>query len=163
MEHQGQADPDGTSDATSVAPSIAATDHRRQVESALGGAAYGMLFVLGMVIGIVGGFTQATWHVGVVPVAAVGWVLVLFGVCVGAGKLLRSRLGVTVTAVGWLLVSMPFSLELSQGDLVISGNPAGFVYLYGGMAAVVVAFWLAPSSVGGGSWLLHGQHPRNPT
>lgn len=144
-------------------------EQRSQAESALGGAAYGMLFVLGLVIGIVGGFTQAIWHIGPVPFvgsipgSAIGWMLALFGVCLGAGKLMGTRLGVSVTAFGWLLVSMPFSLKLSQGDLVISGNgPAGFVYLYGGMAAVLVAFWLAPSS-GGGSWLLHGQQPRDPT
>lgn len=143
-------------------------EQRSQAESALGGAAYGMLFVLGLVMGIVGGFTQASWHVGpvpfvgVIPGSAIGWLLALFVVCLGAGKLMGSRLGVSVTALGWLLVSMPFSLKLSQGDLVISGNPAGFVYLYGGMAAVVVAFFLAPAPTGG-SWLLHGQQPGNPT
>ncbi|MEU4231703.1 DUF6113 family protein [Nonomuraea sp. NPDC026600] len=137
-------------------------EQRSQAESALGGAAYGMLFVLGLVMGVVGGFTQAAWHVGPVPSSAIGWLLALFVVCLGAGKLMGSRLGVSVTALGWLLVSMPFSVELSQGDLVISGNPAGYVYLYGGMAAVIMAFFLAPASTGG-SWLLHGQQPRNPT
>jgi hypothetical protein len=143
-------------------------EQRSQAESALGGAAYGMLFVLGLVMGVVGGFTQAAWHVGpvafvgVIPGSAIGWLLALFVVCLGAGKLMGSRLGVSVTALGWLLVSMPFSVKLSQGDLVISGSPAGYVYLYGGMAAVIVAFFLAPSSTGG-SWLLHGQQPGNPT
>ncbi|MER6949714.1 DUF6113 family protein [Nonomuraea sp. NPDC000554] len=135
-------------------------EQRSQGESALGGAAYGMLFVLGVVMGVVGGFTQA-WQVGPVPVAAIGWLAGLFGVCLGAGKLMGSRLGASVTAIGWLLVSMPFSFQLAQGDLVISGGPAGYVYLYGGMAAVVVAILKSPSS--GGSWLLRGHAPGNST
>ncbi|MEV0149518.1 MULTISPECIES: DUF6113 family protein [unclassified Nonomuraea] len=138
------------------------TERRGQGESALGGAAYGMLFVLGVVMGVVGGFTQAAWHAGPVPVAAIGWLLVLFAVCLGAGRMLRSRAGAAVTAAGWLLVSMPFSFPLSQGDLVISGGAAGYVYLYGGMVAVVAAFLLSPAS-SRGSWLLRGQMPRNPT
>ncbi|MBN6051357.1 hypothetical protein JYK22_05375, partial [Nonomuraea sp. RK-328] len=138
------------------------TEDRGQPGSALGGAVYGMLFVLGLVMGVVGGFTQATWHIGPVPVAAIGWLLALFGACLGAGRMLRSRAGAAVTAAGWLLVSMPFSFELSQGDLVISNSPAGYVYLYGGILAAVAAFLLSPAS-SRGSWLLHGQLPRNPT
>lgn len=133
---------------------------RGQGASALGGAAYGMLFMLGVVMGIVGGFTQAAWDVGPVPASAVAWVLALFAVCLGAGRLLQAKAGVVAAAAGWLLVSMPFSLELSQGDLVIASGAAGYVYLWGGMAALVAAFLLAPSS---GSWLLHGHLPRNPT
>lgn len=128
----------------------------RQSESALGGAAYGMLFVLGAVMGVLGGFTHAAWHVGPVPAGAIGWLLALLGVGVGAGRLMRGRLGAAVPSAGWLLVSMAFSLELAAGDLVISGNASGYVYLYGGIVAVVVAFLAAPSS--GRSWLLHG-HP----
>ncbi|MEV0591568.1 DUF6113 family protein [Nonomuraea cavernae] len=133
-------------------------EQRSQAESALGGAAYGMLFVLGLVMGIVGGFTQDAWHLGPVPAAAVAWVLGLFGVCVGAGRLMRAKMGAAVTAAGWLLVSMPFSLQLSQGDLVIAGGAAGYVYLYGGMVALVAGFFLSPSTSPPGSWLLRG-HP----
>ncbi|MEU8245384.1 DUF6113 family protein [Nonomuraea sp. NPDC048916] len=138
-------------------------EHRGQAESALGGAAYGMLFVLGLVMGVVGGFTQAAWHLGPVPAAAIAWLLGIFGVCLGAGRLMRARMGVGVTAAGWLLVSMPFSLKLSQGDLVIAGGPAGYIYLYGGIVALIVAFFLSPSASPSGSWLLHGQTPGNPT
>jgi hypothetical protein len=137
-------------------------EHRGQAESALGGAAYGMLFVLGVVMGVVGGFTHPVWQVGPVPVAAVVWVLALFGVSLGAGKLMRARLGAVVTAVGWVLVTMPFTLELGSGDLVIANGAPGYVYLYGGLAALVVAYLLSPSS-GGESWLLRGYPPKNPT
>ncbi|MEV0998394.1 DUF6113 family protein [Nonomuraea sp. NPDC050202] len=130
-------------------------EHRSQAESALGGAAYGMLFVLGVVMAVVGGFTHPTWQVGVIPASAIVWVLALFGVCLGAGKLMRARLGAMATALGWLLVTMPFTLELGMGDLVIASGPPGYVYLYGGLLGLVVAYLLSPTS-GGGSWLLRG-------
>jgi len=136
-------------------------EHRSQAESALGGAAYGMLFVLGVVMGVVGGFTHPVWQIGPIPVAAVVWVLALFGVCLGAGKLMRTRLGVVATAGGWLLVTLPFTLELGSGDLVIAQGAAGYIYLYGGLVALVVAYLLSPSS-GGESWLLRGYSPKNP-
>ncbi|MFB4279390.1 MULTISPECIES: DUF6113 family protein [unclassified Nonomuraea] len=137
-------------------------EHRSQAESALAGAAYGMLFVLGVVMGIVGGFTHPVWQPGPIPGSAVVWVLVLFGVCLGAGKLMRARLGAMAAALGWLLVTMPFTLELQAGDLVIAHGAAGYVYLYGGLVGLVVAYLLSPSSRGG-SWLLHGYPPKNPT
>lgn len=137
-------------------------EHRSQTESALGGAAYGMLFVLGVVMAIVGGFTHPVWQVGPVPISATVWVLVLFGVCLGAGKLMRARLGAMVAALGWLLVTMPFTLQLKAGDLVIASGASGYVYLYGGLVGLVAAFLLSPSS-GGGSWLLRGYPPKNPT
>ncbi|MEU6717774.1 DUF6113 family protein [Nonomuraea sp. NPDC046802] len=133
-------------------------EHRSQAESALGGAAYGMLFVLGLVMGIVGGFTHPAKPV---PIVAVLWVLALFGVCLGAGKLMRTRLGALVTAIGWLLVTMPFTLQLGSGDLVIATGAPGYIYLYGGFAALVAAYLMsAPSS--GGSWLLHDHSSKKP-
>ncbi|WP_049562209.1 DUF6113 family protein [Nonomuraea sp. SBT364] len=133
-------------------------EQRSQAESALGGAAYGMLFVLGVVMGVVGGFTHALRDDLPELVTAIAWLVILFGVSLGAGKLMGSRLGAGVTSAGWLLVSMAFSFKLGAGDLVISGNLPGYVYLYGGIVAVVAAFLMSPSS--GGSWLMHG-HPES--
>ncbi|NUP00785.1 MAG: hypothetical protein HOW71_10045 [Nonomuraea sp.] len=134
-------------------------EHRSQAESALGGAAYGMLFVLGVVLAVVGGFTHGLWQLGSVPGAAVCWVLALLLVSLGAGRLMGNKLAAFAPALGWLLVTMPFSLELSAGDLVIAQGTPGYVYLYGGLLALVVAFMFSPASSGGGSWLLRGYHP----
>ncbi|MFI6500604.1 DUF6113 family protein [Nonomuraea typhae] len=130
-------------------------------QSALGGAAYGMLFVLGLAMGLVGGFTHA-WYLGPVPAAAIVWVLLLLGACLGAGRMMRAKLAAAAIAVGWLLVSMLFSIQRAAGDLVIAADVAGYVYLYGGAVALVVAFLLAPSSPASGSWLLRGHDPGNP-
>ncbi|MFG1947999.1 DUF6113 family protein [Nonomuraea sp. NPDC048826] len=128
-------------------------EQRSQAESALGGAAYGMLFVLGVVMGVVGGFTHGAWP-GLPIVSAVLWLLLVFGVSLGAGKLMGGRAGAAVTSAGWLLVTMAFSMQLGAGDLVIAGTVAGHVYLYGGVVAAVAAFLMSPST--GGSWLLRG-------
>jgi hypothetical protein len=138
-------------------------EQRSQAESALGGAAYGMLFVLGVVLAVVGGFTHPLSQVGPFPGAAIGWVIVLFLITLGAGKLMRTRLAAFATGLGWLLVTMPFTLVLSAGDLVIAEGTPGYVYLYGGLLALIAAFMLSPSS-SAGSWLLRGYPPpKNPT
>ncbi|MBF8194188.1 hypothetical protein ITP53_52675 [Nonomuraea sp. K274] len=136
-------------------------EQRSQAESALGGAAYGMLFVLGVAMAVVGGFTHPAWQVGPIPASATLWVLALFGVCVGAGRMMRARLGAIVTAIGWVLVTMPFTLQLGPGDLVIAQGAPGYMYLYGSLVALVAAYLLSPSS-GGGSWLMHGYTPQEP-
>jgi hypothetical protein len=128
-------------------------EQRSQVESALGGAAYGMLFVLGVVMGVVGGFTHAAWP-GLPVISAVIWVVLLLGVPLGAGRLMGGRAGAAVTSAGWLLVSVIASQQLGAGDIVIAAGTPGYVYLYGGMVASAAALLLSPSS--GGSWLLRG-------
>jgi hypothetical protein len=126
-------------------------ERRSQAETVLAGAAYGMLFVLGLVLGVVGGFTQALYLWEIVPLPAVAWVIVLFGASLGAGRMMGTKLGASALAIGWLLVSLAFSMQRAAGDLIISG-PTGIIYLYGGMVAVLVGVMLAPSQ--GGSWLL---------
>lgn len=122
----------------------------------VGGAAYGMLFVLGLAMGVIGGFSHA-WTEWEIPIAAIGWLIVLFAACLAAGKMMRSKLGASVLAVGWLIVSMAFSYPRAAGDLVITGGLPGVLYLYGGAVVMVVAFLLSPSSPKSGSWLLYGQ------
>ncbi|MFF3665243.1 DUF6113 family protein [Microtetraspora malaysiensis] len=133
----------------------ASTSHpetgREPVESpVITGAAYGMLFVLGAVLGVVGGFAHA-WYVEDVPVAAIAWLAVLFAVPFAMGRLLGGKLGAVLPAAGWMLVSFFLADKQAAGDLVIAGNSAGYWYLYGGMAAFVAAIVIAPSR---GPWLL---------
>jgi hypothetical protein len=118
----------------------------------LTGVAYGVLLVLGVVLALVGGFQHA-WYVGAVfPVAALSWVAALFGVFYGAGRLMGGKLGAGVPAVTWLLLSMLLATPSPEGDLAIAGDLAGYLYLYGGGVAVVVAVLLVPSA--GTTWLL---------
>ncbi|NJP29932.1 DUF6113 family protein [Microbispora hainanensis] len=114
------------------------------------GAAYGVLFLLGVVLGVIGGFQHA-WYAGEVPVAAIGWLAALFAVPYAMGRLMGGKLGALVPAVGWLLASFLLATPQRAGDLAIAGNSAGYWYLYGGAVAVAAAVVVTRST---GSWLL---------
>ncbi|MFC4532523.1 DUF6113 family protein [Sphaerisporangium dianthi] len=120
--------------------------------AAVTGAAYGVLFVLGAVYGVVSGL-QHSWGVGdlVAPVP-IALSLLLFGLLYGAGRLMGTKLAAFVCGMGWMLVALVFSVKRSEGDLIVAATPAGYWYLGGGAVALVVAVLLIPSS---GSWLLH--------
>ncbi|GII29719.1 DUF6113 family protein [Planotetraspora mira] len=118
--------------------------------TAVTGAAYGMLFLLGLVLGVVGGF-EHSWYAGNVPIAALGWLLILFAVPYAMGRLMGGRLGATAPALGWLVSSFLLATRQPAGDLAIAGDSAGYWYLYGGAVAVAAAIMFTRSS---GSWLL---------
>jgi hypothetical protein len=118
--------------------------------SPITGAAYVTLFLLGLVLGVVGGF-EHSWYTGSVPLAAIAWLLVLFAVPYVMGRLMGGKLGATVPALGWLVASFVLATKQPAGDLAISGDTSGFVYLYGGAVAIAVGVLFTPSS---GSWLL---------
>ncbi|GII53033.1 hypothetical protein Pth03_14220 [Planotetraspora thailandica] len=118
--------------------------------SPITGAAYVVLFLLGFVLGVVGGF-EHSWYTGAVPLAAIAWLPVLFAMAYVMGRLMGGKLGATVPALGWLVVSFVLATKQPAGDLAISGDTSGFVYLYGGAVAIAVGVMLTPSS---GSWLL---------
>jgi hypothetical protein len=103
------------------------------------GMMYGTLGVLGFVMGVIGGFQHAFYLGSTVPIAAIAWMVVLFAVVYGLGRLTGGVLGALVPAVAWMLVSMVFSGQRGEGDLVIAGNLAGYVYLYGGFLALLAA------------------------
>jgi Family of unknown function (DUF6113) len=114
------------------------------------GVTYGVLFLLGLVLGVVGAF-EHSWYVGVVPVAALVWLLILFAVPYVMGRLMGGKLGAAVPAVGWLLTSLVLAGRQSAGDVAIAGDSSGFWYLYGGAVAMAVAIMVTRST---GSWLL---------
>ncbi|MFC0865792.1 DUF6113 family protein [Sphaerimonospora cavernae] len=114
------------------------------------GAAYGVLFLLGIALGVVGGF-QHSWYMGEAPVAALAWLVILFAVPYGMGRLMGGKAGALVPAAGWLASSFLLAAKQRAGDLVIAGDVSGFWYLYGGVVAVAAAVIATRSS---GSWLL---------
>jgi len=117
---------------------------------ALAGAAYGMLALLGLALGVVGAFHHS-WYLGDVPVAALGWLVVLFAVPYAMGRLNRGKIAAAVPAVGWFIATFALATKHRAGDFVIAADLAGYLYLYGGAVVMALAVALAPSS---GSWLL---------
>ncbi|MFC4058319.1 DUF6113 family protein [Planomonospora corallina] len=124
---------------------------------ALAAAVYAALFLLGLLMGLLGGF-QHSWYIRPVPVSALAWVAGLFAVCHGAGRAMRGRGAAVAPAVGWAAVTMLWLGVRPEGDLVIADDLSGYVYLYGGLLAALAGVLTVPAR--GGSWLLSGYaHP----
>ncbi|GGK68162.1 hypothetical protein Sme01_13340 [Sphaerisporangium melleum] len=132
-------------------PPWAADEGEETENAAVTGAAYGTLFVLGVVFGVVSGL-EHSWGVGdLVPPVPIALSLLLFGLLYTAGRLMGSKLGAFVPGAGWMLAALAFAVERAEGDLIVAATPAGYWYLCGGAIALVAAVLLIPSS---GSWLL---------
>ncbi len=125
-------------------------------------AAYAVLVMLGLLMGVLGAF-QHSWYLWPVPISAIGCVLLLFAVCYGAGRGMGGKLAALAPAAGWLLITMIWLGGRQEGDVIIAGDLSGYVYLYGGLAAVLAGVMLSPTAHGG-SWLLtrHSYGPRPP-
>ncbi|GLY84754.1 DUF6113 family protein [Actinoallomurus iriomotensis] len=123
----------------------------------LTGLTYGVLFVLGVVLGLIGSF-QFSWEVGSVPVAAIALSLVNLAVFRAAGWAMESRLGAVVPAVPWLVILVVLSSRRPEGDLVVTGTAAGYVYMLGGAVAALIAIVWTRSAR---PWMLTGA-PRPP-
>lgn len=118
------------------------TPHRRSGASVTGGA-YALLFVLGVMQGLIGCF-QFSGMTGPVPVAALLLALGLFVSCLLAGIGMGTAAGAFTVAAGWFAMSFLLTLPSSGGSVVITNTSAGLWYLYGGalaaVAAIVVVF-----------------------
>ncbi|GAA3442166.1 hypothetical protein Pve01_09980 [Planomonospora venezuelensis] len=125
---------------------------------------YAVLVVPGLLAGVLGGFHHS-WYLRPVPVSALGWVALLFALCYGVGRMLGGKAPALAPAAGWILVTMLWLSQRPEGDLIVANDLSGYVYLYGGMLAVMAGVLLAPSR-GGGSWLLtqhsYGRAPVHP-
>jgi hypothetical protein len=121
----------------------------------LTGIAYGVLAVLGAVLGVIGSF-EFSWQLGAFPVAALAWTAVNVAAFRGAGWAMEGKLGVAAPAVPWLVVVLVLSSSRPEGDLVVTGTTAGYVFIFGGAIAAAVALASTPSPR---SWLLGGTVP----
>jgi len=105
-------------------------------------AVYGMLFVLGAVLGVIGSF-QYSWMAGSVPVAALAWCAVLLATCLLGAWAMRSVSGALAPAAGWILAAFLMSMPVSNGSVIITNTAAGRWYLYGGTVTAVAGALLA--------------------
>jgi hypothetical protein len=124
-------------------------------EAVAAGAAYAALGVLGLLFGVLGSFAHG-WLVGAVPVAAIVLTAVNFAAVRLAAWAMRSPLGGVVFAVPWGLVVLLMSIKRSEGDLVVPGTAAGYVFILGGVIGAVIAAALQPTRRPPGEWLVRG-------
>jgi hypothetical protein len=100
---------------------------------------YSACLLIGLVVGVMGGFVQAQRWIFPLPdfVIAVPWgallvLLVLVLVIRGACWTLGSRWAGAVLFIGWLAGTLGLALETPSGDLAISGGGRQWGYVIGG-------------------------------
>jgi hypothetical protein len=116
------------------------------------GVAYGVLAVLGVLLGVIGSF-EFSWQAGSVPVAAIVLSVVNLAAFRAAGWAMESRLGAAVPAILWMIVLLVLASRRPEGDLVVTGTTAGYVYMFGGAVAALVAIVWTRSAR---PWMLTG-------
>jgi hypothetical protein len=109
------------------------------------GLVYGVLAVLGVLLGLIGSF-EFSWTIGGVPVAAIMLSLVNLAAFRAAGWAMESKLGAVVPAALWMIILLVLSSRRPEGDLVVTGTTAGYVYMFGGAVAALVAIAWTRSS-----------------
>jgi hypothetical protein len=114
------------------------TSRERRSEAAVTGGAYALLFLLGVMEGLIGCF-QFSRMVGPVPVAALLLCLAVLVTCLLGGLGMGSVAGALLPAAGWFFTSFVLSLPTPGGSVVITNTAAGMWYLYGGSVAAVAA------------------------
>jgi len=111
--------------------------------------AYGVLFLFGVVQGMIGSF-QYSRTAGPVPVAALVSCAVILATCLLGAWGMRSVSGAVLPGIGWLLTSFVLSMPVSNGSVIITATRPGEWYLYGG--AVSVAAGVVLSMAGMARW-----------
>jgi hypothetical protein len=116
------------------------------------GAAYAALGLLGGVFGLVGSYAQE-WTAGDVPVTSIVLVPLVYAMTRLAGWGMGGKIGAAVPAVVWGVAVIVMSMQRPEGDLVVPGTLAGYVYIVGGMVAAGIAVARVPSPGPAGQWL----------
>jgi len=99
-------------------------------------AVYVVIFVLGLVQGVIGSFQYGQPPM---PLIAILLDVVIFATCVLCGWGTMTFSGALAPAAGWLLASFYLSMGTHQGSVIITNTTAGKWYLYGGALAVVAS------------------------
>ena len=101
----------------------------------LSAAAYTALFLAGVVEGLIGSFQYSR----LVPVAAIGFCVLLLATCLLGAWAMRSISGAVWPAIGWIAASFVLSMPVASGTVIITATTPGKWFLYGGTLSVVAA------------------------
>ena len=125
------------------------TTRKREPQWPLSVGVYGVLFLFGLVQGLIGSF-QYSRASGSVPVAALVCCAVILATCLLASWATRSVSGAVLPGIGWILASFVLSMPVSNGSVIITSTTAGKWYLYGGTLCVAAA--VVASFIGAARW-----------
>ena len=129
-------------------PPPAAQRASPRAEAFITGGAYAVLFLLGLVEGVLGSFQYSRGVIGSVPLAAIGFALAIGITCGLAGWAMRTTVGALVPAIGWFLASFGLAMPNSGGSVIIANTTAGEWYLYGGAVCALLGLGSALVTTG---------------
>jgi hypothetical protein len=109
----------------------------------ISGGAYGLLFLLGFVEGVLGSFHYSRADFGHVPLAAIGFALAMFLTCALGAWAMRGLLGGLLPAIGWFVASFGLAMPNTGGSVIIANTTAGEWYLYGGSVGALLGMGTA--------------------
>jgi hypothetical protein len=98
----------------------------------ISGGAYALLFVLGLLEGLIGSFQYSHGVPGSVPVGAIAFDLGILVTCGLAGWAMEAMPGALLPAIGWFVASFGLAMPSSIGSVIITNTHPGEWYLYGG-------------------------------
>lgn len=113
----------------------ASQGHRQTGSRAVAVIVYVVLFVFGVLQGLIGSFQYGQ---SPVPLIAIILDVAIFATCLLGGWGMRSLGGALLPAAGWMLASFVMSMGNTQGTVIITATTAGEWYLYGGVLASAV-------------------------
>jgi hypothetical protein len=106
------------------------------------GGAYTLLFLFGAAQGVIGCF-QFSSAASPIPLAALGFCVLVVATCWLGAAGMRSAAGALVPAAGWFLASLVLTMPTAQGSVIVTNTAAGELYLYGGSACAAAAVVIA--------------------
>ncbi|MFZ4302054.1 DUF6113 family protein [Streptomyces cinereoruber] len=95
---------------------------------------YGLLFVLGALVGAAGALVQAAW----LPAGLLLALLATGGLFYGGLRATGTQAGVAAAGGGWLLAVVLLSFGRPEGDGVFGGGVGELLFLFGGMGVAVM-------------------------
>lgn len=132
---------------TQLPPPAARRDSPRRAAFITGGT-YAVLFLLGLVEGVLGSFQYSRAVVGGVPLAAIGFALAIGITCGLAGWAMGTVIGALVPAIGWFVASFGLAMPVSGGSVIIANTAPGQWYLYGGAVCALLGMGPALATTG---------------
>jgi hypothetical protein len=106
------------------------------------GGGYVLLFLFGAAQGLIGCF-QFGVGAGPVPLAALGFCVLIAATCLLGAAGMGSAAGAVVPAAAWFLVSLVLTMPTAQGSVIVTSTMAGEWYLYGGSGGAALAVVIA--------------------
>ena len=101
--------------------------------------AYAVLFLAGVVEGLIGSFQYSRNA----PLGAIVFCVVLLATCLLGAWAMRSVGGALCPAIGWFAASFVLSMPVASGTVIITNTTAGKWYLYGGTVSVMLGVVLS--------------------